>query len=64
MRLSRTALILCALALAAPAAGCSSDMNKNGGVNSNAAASASPAASPAANANNANNANSANANRP
>jgi len=48
MNISRTALTVCALALAALAAGCSSDMNANGGANSNASASASPAASPAA----------------
>jgi hypothetical protein len=47
MNISRIALIFCALALAALAAGCSSDMNANTGANSNAAAAASPASTPA-----------------
>ena len=46
MRLSRIALICCALA--ALTSGCTSDMNANGGANSNAAPAASPAATAAA----------------
>ena len=42
MKLSRLALVTCALALAAALAGCSSDMNVNTGANVNATPAASP----------------------
>lgn len=48
MKLSRLALLACALLAAAALAGCSSDMNANTGANANASASPAATASPAA----------------
>lgn len=48
MKLSRLALLACALLAAAALAGCSSDMNANTGANANASASPAATATPAA----------------